>query len=75
MDDSRRGDGQGDDRGDVKIAVRIDQRIIQLNIEGKRRTFSGNRDLREAMKLLNKQAGPRTAEILYLVTEVFREAE
>ena len=72
MVDSRRGEEHGDDRSLTKVAVRLDKAVIQLNISGEKKTFSGNRDLRDAMKLLEKKVGPKTAMMLYTVSEVMR---
>ena len=75
MDDSGQGDGEGDDRSYPKIAVRIDRKYIAIKHKDTTKTFSGNRDLREGMKYLSKLAGPETARMLFLVSDIWRSDE
>jgi hypothetical protein len=72
---SQRRDGGGADssKGTPRIAIDVQKTHIQVNLEGKLKTFSGPKQTQNLLKLLAREAGPKTSAAIYLAIEVFRE--
>lgn len=71
---SQRGDGGGADcsEGTPRIAIDVQKTHIQVNLEGKVRTFSGSRHVQNLLNFLAREAGQKTAETVYMTIEIFR---
>ena len=72
---SQRRNGGGADRGEStpRIAVDVQKTHIQVNLEGKLKTFSGPKQRQNLLNFLTKEVGPETATSVYLTIEIFRE--